>query len=112
MRDPTIPDSETRKKFMFYDSEERQIALRVRCQHDGFNQSQFFRMMITGYIEGNKLVHEFISDCKERYSIQGIQKKNKLNKFKEMGDDNIKKFGLDSDEIENIFDIIETDTGL
>ena len=40
------------------------------------------------------------------------QKKNKLNKLKEMGDDNIKKFGLDNDEIENIFDIIETDTGL
>tara|TARA_B100001094_G_scaffold111138_1_gene106978 strand:- start:5965 stop:6174 length:210 start_codon:yes stop_codon:yes gene_type:complete len=69
-------------------------------------------MMITGYIEGDKLMHEFISNCKERHSIQGIQKKNKLNKLKEMGDDNIKKFGLDNDEIENIFDIIETDTNI
>ena len=55
MKDPTIPNSETRKKFMFYDTEERQAALRVRCQYDGINQSQFFRMMMTGYIENNSL---------------------------------------------------------
>lgn len=112
MKDPTIPNSETRKKFMFYDTEERQIALRLRCQHDGFNQSQFFRMIIAGYVEGDELIHKFISSCKERYSIQGTQKRNKLDRLKQMGDDNIKKFGLDDNEIESIFDIIETDTGL
>jgi hypothetical protein len=68
--------------------------------------------MITGYIEGNKLMHEFVSNCKEKYSIQGTQKRNKLDRLKEMGDDNIRKFGLDNDEIESIFDIIETDTGI
>ena len=112
MKDPTVPPVENRKKFMFYDTEERQAALRIRCQYDGINQSQFFRMMITGYIESDPLINEYMTRCKERYFIQGKQKRDYIDRKHKQSQDIKKKFALDSKDIENIFDIIEESTDL
>ena len=71
MKDQTIPESNERKKIMFYDSEDRQIKFRIRCQHDGITQSQFLRMMVTGYIEGDLSIFDFLNRQKEKLNIQG-----------------------------------------
>ena len=55
MRDPTIPSVESRKKIMFYDSEEHQNKLKIRCNYDGITQSQFFRMMMSLVNSGKKI---------------------------------------------------------
>ena len=112
MKDPTIPQLDDRKKIMFYDSSDRQTKLRIRCDFDGISQSQFFRMMITGYIENDEMIHSFLEKCKEKYKIQGQQKRNKVQHIQKKIKDLNKKFVLESEEIENIFDIIETETGL
>ena len=112
MRDPTIPDADDRKKIMFYDSSDRQTKLRIRCDFDGISQSQFFRMILTGYIEGDELIQSYLNKCKEKYKIQGQQKRSKIQKFRKKAESLNKKFALESDEIENIFDIIEMETGL
>jgi len=112
MRDPTIPDPADRKKFMFYDSSERQAKLRIRCNFDGFTQSQFFRMMITGYIENDELIFNYIKSCKEKYNIQGQQKRNKIDQIHKNEKVLKKKFNLADGEIEDIFDLIETETNL
>ena len=112
MKDPTIPKAENRKKIMFYDSENRQIKLRVRCDFDGINQSQFFRMMVTGYIEDDELIHDYIKKCKEKYQIHGVQKRMKAKQIQRQKKDLNNKFSLDSNEIESIFDVIEVETGL
>lgn len=112
MNDPTVPDTEKRKKIMFYESEERQTKLRVRCNFDGITQSQFFRMMVTGYIENNDLIFTFLDKCKDAYDIQGQQKRNKIKTIKKKTKDVVNKFSLEKEEIENIFDIIETETNL
>ena len=107
MKDPTIPDPKERKKFMFYDTEKRQADLRIRCQYDGINQSQFFRMMMTGYLENDPLVFEYMEKCKERYSIHGKQKSKQIRKMQSEHHNTKDKFALDKSEIENIFDLIE-----
>ena len=112
MRDPTIPSPENRKKFMFYDSSERQTKLRIRCNFDGFTQSQFFRMMITGYLENDELIFNYIKKCKEKYNIQGQQKRNKIDQIHKNEKDLKKKFALGDTELESIFDLIETETNL
>ena len=112
MKDQTIPEANERKKIMFYDSEERQIKFRIRCQHDGITQSQFLRMMVTGYIEGDSLIFDFLNIQKEKFNIQGKAKRNKMFQIKETEEKNIKKFLLDNNEIESIFDIIETETDI
>jgi hypothetical protein len=112
MRDPTIPNADDRKKIMFYESSERQTRFRIRCDYDGITQSQFFRMMIRGYIENDEVLYEYIKSCKKKYNVQGQQKREKINTIASSAAQNKEKFALGDSEIENIFDIIEMETGL
>ena len=109
MSDVTIPDPDNRKKIMFYDSPERHARLKIRCSHDGINQSQFLRMVVTGYIESDKNMVEFIHACKERYRLQGKSKRSKSLKLQQAGQKISQDMALGNDEIENIFDILEND---
>jgi hypothetical protein len=110
MKDPTIPRPDDRKKIMFYDSSDRQTRLRIRCDFDGISQSQFFRMMITGYIENDELVFSFLEKCKEKYKIQGQQKRIKIVELQNGTKKTIRTFALGHEEVENIFDIIESES--
>jgi hypothetical protein len=112
MKDPTIPPADVRKKIMFYDSEDRQARLRIRCDFDGITQSQFFRMMLTGYIENDELVCTYLKQYKEKYNIQGKNKRDKIDRIVKSAAEKKQKFNLETEEIENIFDIIATETGL
>ena len=109
-KDLTAPPTLTRKKIMFYDSEERQTKLRIRCQYDGMSQSQFFRMMITGYLESDPLIYDYIKKCKEKYEIQGVNKINKIDRLNKLASEKKNKFALNETEIEDIFDLIEVDS--
>ena len=106
MKDPTRPDPKTRKKFMFYDSEDRQAQLRIRCQYDNLSQSQFFRMMITGYLENDADLLNYIEKFKEGHVIQGKSKREYIKKMHHASTETSLKFGLDKDELDDIFDII------
>mgnify|MGYP003646225583 CR=1 FL=1 len=110
MKDKTIPDSNDRKKIMFYDTPARHAQLKIRCQHDGINQSQFLRMVVTGYLEGNNNIVQFMHACKEKYNLQGKIKRNKARRLHQAGQELSKDLALKQDEIENIFDILESDT--
>ena len=97
---------------MFYDTPDRQARFRIRCQYDEISQSQFLRMMVTGYIENDEYVLSYLDEYKKKHSLQG---KNKISKAKAMRDatkETKVKFGLNKDEIESIFDVIETETGI
>jgi len=106
MKDPSIPDPRERKKFMFYDTEKRQVDLRVRLRYDGLNQSEFFRAMITGYLEKDELIMEYMDRYKKKYEKQGKRKREKSKNLIVAGKELEKQFALNSDDIENIFDII------
>ncbi len=106
MKDPTIPNAKTRKKFMFYDTEKRQADLRIRCGYDGLNQSQFFRMMITGYLESDPAILEYIDKFKEKTNLQGKLKRSYIKRMHDESEETKKKYSLNVDEVENIFDII------
>tara|TARA_R110000851_G_C12887786_1_gene546776 strand:+ start:340 stop:546 length:207 start_codon:yes stop_codon:yes gene_type:complete len=68
--------------------------------------------MITGYVEGEELVLAYIKQCKEKYGLQGQQKRNKIDQLQKDKKSTENKFSLKKNEIENIFDIIETETNL
>ena len=109
MKDPTVPCPEERKKIMFYESPDRQVRFRIRCQHDGITQSHFFRLMIGGYIGDDPLVHEFLRKYKEQHGIQGKNKIDKLERIRKSSKTLEKKFSLKDSEIESIYDIIEVE---
>jgi hypothetical protein len=104
--DPNLPSSEDRKKMMFWESPKRQADLKIRLGLDGFTQSHFFRAIITGYLEKNGHIINYIDEYKEKNRTQGVVKrkliKKSLNNAKEIEN----KFALNENEIEDIFDII------
>ena len=95
MKDPTVPAPSERKKIMFYDSEDRQTRLKIRCHFDGITQSQFFRMMVTGYIENDEMIYTFLKECKEKYQIQGQQKRKKIDQIYKEGNKSKQIFQLE-----------------
>ena len=109
MRDQLAPPPEDRKKIMFYDTSDRQTRLRIRCKYDGISQSQFFRFMVTGYLENDLKIIEYLDFCKEKYRSQGTQKRRKIMNTHAKTSGNKTKFSLNEGEIESIFDIIELD---
>tara|TARA_Y100000114_G_scaffold156733_1_gene185011 strand:+ start:2011 stop:2352 length:342 start_codon:yes stop_codon:yes gene_type:complete len=106
LKDPTIPNVSERKKFMFYDTEKRQTDLRVRLKYDGMNQSHFFRAMISGYLEKDENILNYLDSYKEKNKIQGINKRKVSKKLLKDGEKTKDVFALDDGDIENIFDII------
>ena len=112
MKDPTIPSIDDRKKIMFYESSENQTKLKIRCDYDGITQSQFFRMMISGYINSDENIYQFIKNFKKNNNIQGIAKINKIDSMRKSTKEVTTKFALNNDELEDIFDVIEMETGL
>ena len=112
MKDPSVPGMQDRKKLMFYDTEKRQADLRVRLKFDGMNQSQFFRAMITGYLEKDERIVSYIREFKKKCGIHNEKKRNETQKLIKKGQANESKFALNNNEIENIFDILEEYTDL
>ena len=112
MKDPTIPMAESRKKIMFYESPENQTRLKIRCDYDGITQSQFFRMMISGYIRNDENIYQFIKNFKQENNLQGIAKINKIESTRKKAKELEAKFALNDDELEDIFDVIEMETGI
>ena len=94
------------KKIMFYDTDKRHADLKVRLQHDGFTQSAFFRMMITGYLNNDESLLSFIDRYKEENEIQSAAQRKKSNKMIEKGREAEESHGLRESEVENIFDLI------
>jgi hypothetical protein len=106
LRDPTVPDPKTRKKFMFYDTEKRQADLRIRLTYDGLNQSHFFRAMITGYLEKDTDIISYLDRYKGENMVQGINKRKASKKIYRDGEEVKDRFSLRKNEIEDIFDMI------
>lgn len=112
MRDPSVPDMKERKKLMFYDTEKRQADLRVRLKFDGLNQAQFFRAFITGYLEKDERILNYINEFKKKCGVHNEKKRSDTQKLIKKGKDMESEFALNDNEIENIFDILEEHTEL
>ena len=96
-----------KKRIIFDDSTMRHAQLKVRLEYDGLSQAEFFRCLITGYLEKDKKILSYIDTY-----IQENKKKSKRNsKIRKddtnKGDDLLQKFGIKDEELENIFDLIE-----
>ncbi|MAH47322.1 hypothetical protein CMI37_15970 [Candidatus Pacearchaeota archaeon] len=91
------------KRVVFTENDHRHAKLLVRLRYDGLTQSGFFRHLITGYIEGDERIQEFIDSVK----TQSLKKKGKSKKLRHQGKQNIQELGLGEQKlIEDLFDLI------
>ena len=98
-----------KKKVIFYDSDKRFAEFKIRLQHDGISQAQFFRQIITGYIKQDKNLLSFVDKLKASKKV-GNRSKKSIKSERELINDGeriLEKLALGEQEIENIFDILE-----
>ena len=91
------------KRIVFKENDHRHARLVNRLRYDGLTQSDFFRCIITGYIQGDERIVEFVDDIKQ----QSEKRKTKSKKLRTEGKDNVHALGLNDEQlIDDIFDII------
>tara|TARA_R100000322_G_C5334656_1_gene164141 strand:- start:99 stop:434 length:336 start_codon:yes stop_codon:yes gene_type:complete len=90
------------KRIVFTDTDHRHAQLVVKLKNDGITQAKFFRSLITGYLNGDDRLVEFV---RENGKLS-IQRKNKIQKLEEKGKALVQELGLDEEQVEDIFDMI------
>lgn len=91
---------------MFQDSDKRHADLRIRLRHDGLTQVQFFRGMVSGYLENDPRVVDYITGLKIELAKQGKKKIKKTSNLVKAGEENKKLFSFSEDEEKSLFDMI------
>jgi hypothetical protein len=91
------------KKVVFTDTDHRHAQLLICLNHDGLKQSEFFRAIITGYINSDTRIQDYIDEV----STQSKKKKKKSKQLRTTGGTVTSDLGLQNSEIESIFDLIE-----
>tara|TARA_B100000287_G_C20364377_1_gene675127 strand:- start:317 stop:646 length:330 start_codon:yes stop_codon:yes gene_type:complete len=90
------------KRIVFTDTDHRHAQLVVKLRNDGITQAKFFRALITGYLEEDQRLQDFI---RENGSLS-IQRRKKTRKLEDKGKKITQELGLDSEQVEDLFDII------
>ena len=94
------------KKIVFADTDKRHADLRIRLRYDGLTQVQFFQAIITGYLDKDPGIIEYIKAVKEKLAKQGKRKISKSHSLYQQGEESKKLFKLSEEETEELFDII------
>ncbi len=90
------------KKIVFTENDHRHAQLIVKLKHDSIRQSEFFRSMITGYLDNDERILSYIGEFKN----QSIKKRAKSKKLRDKGKQILSDSGLSNDQISDLFDMI------
>ena len=94
------------KRLVFYDKTHRHVELKIRLDHDDMTQSEFFRSLITGYLDKNEHIIQYLNDYRLTNNIQSKAKIKNSKKLIHKGRDVETKITLNDGEKQNIFDLI------
>ena len=94
------------KKVIFSDTHIRHAQLKIRLEYDGLSQAEFFRSIITGYLNKDRDLLSYISKYKESNKIQSKRNMKYISKDYEKADELLGQFGIADNELEDIFDLI------
>ena len=83
--------------------------LRIKLKFDDITKFWFFNEYIKGYLLDDPLLQPFIEKIKESSMMARKHKLKKNRQLLEKEKEIKNKFGLNQNEIENIFDLIESE---
>ena len=101
-----MPSDNKDKRVVFSDSHIRHAQLRIRLEYDGFTQSEFFRCIVTGYLNKDKDLMNYIDKHKSTNKTQSKRNLKYVKKDNEAADNLMSQFGIKNKELEDIFDLI------
>ncbi len=90
------------KRIVFTDTDHRHAQFLLRLKHDDLSQSNFFRAILTGYIEQDERIQSYIDEI----STQSKKRKGASKKLRIAGRSKKESMGLSSEDVSDIFDLI------
>ena len=95
-----------KKRICFESIPKLHADLKIRLHYDEIKIKEFFNEVIKAYIDKNENIMKFIEELKEK---KGAPKgrRAKIKKVETKQKNVVKQFGLNKNEIEDIFDILE-----
>ena len=95
------------KQVCFEDFDKKHADLKIRLHYDGMRQNEFFRLMMRKYINKDENMMKIIDEYKEQKDSQSKLNRKKSKQLIQKGRELGKKLTLNSNEVDNMFDLIE-----
>jgi len=94
------------KKIVFEDTDDRHAQLKIRLQYDGLSQAEFFRSLVTAYLNKDEDILNHIKRYKIDNKKQSKRNLKYIDKDNKAADELLSQFGIKNEELEDIFDTI------
>jgi len=94
------------KTITFVDDDKRHGDLRIRLRHDGITQIQFFQRMITGYLNNDERIIDYLTEYKYELGRHGKRRIAKSRRAIREGEELFGIFDLSPEEKQGLFDMI------
>ena len=108
MTKKTLPEGA--KYIMFPSLEALDVNLILKLKFDDVTKFFFFNEYIKAYLSEDEELMPFIEKVKEKSMMARKFRLKKARTIRKKEQDIIKRFGLNQEEIENIFDLISDET--
>lgn len=95
------------KRLVFKIDEDLHARFRIALRYDSLTQSSFIKYIIAGYLTNDINIRNFIDNALA-HKLSEHRKKNRRRDRKEYNK-TVNDFALNEEEIENIFDLIESE---
>lgn len=102
-----MPDNPKQKTLVFTVDDDLHARFKIALFYDRMGQSTFIKHIIAGYLTNNIHLRNFMDEVLQKQ----LSVKKKKNRAKDRKEEQatIKNFALNEQEIENIFDLIESE---
>ena len=90
------------KRIVFTETDHRHAQLVNKLKTDGMTQAAFFRNVITGYIQGDERIENFMLENGKLSKNNKQKVRNHRNKGRQI----VSELGLDEEQIDDLFDVI------
>ncbi len=95
------------KKIVFEETDHQHAKFILRLRHNSISQSDFFRAVMSGFINSDERICSYVDDFIKENKILSKQRLEKSRSLKKIGHQKIQDFGFSEVELEKLFDIIE-----
>jgi hypothetical protein len=93
-------------RIVFKTPEDRKAQLKIRLDYDNLKQSEFFKLILVAYVNGDRRISEIINEYKVELGVKEKKKRKRDDVLRRRGQEIVDHFALDEDQIDSIFDLI------
>ena len=93
-------------KIVFQTPEDRKAQLKIRLDYDNLKQSEFFKLILVAYINGDRRISEIINEYKVELGVKEKSKRRGDDVLRKKGQKVVDHLALDEGQIDSIFDLI------